>query len=310
MRVKTAQSFHRVFAAVLSASVAWVLVSIALGGLDLRAAQQPKDIEKKLKNRTLSWSPPKIDAKLHSSISSPPCVLVSVLEKASGRVNALAENLQNFASQEDISYETFDHWGFIADRGRETFDYVVDFQQRQGGLVVQESRNPRKGSSLSAITTQDIGLAEMALIFLPNMQNDYDMSCEATTEWERRTAWVVRFQQRKDKPGRTLAFRGGSAVYPAKLTGRAWIATDSGEVVHIEAGLMEEIPGTNVRNWYLSLSYAPVQFRTRDERIWLPQIVDAYCEFDDRRTIVYHTFTDFVLSSVQIDQKIEKPKEP
>jgi hypothetical protein len=289
---------------------AWALASVPLGRPDLLAAQQSKDIEKKLKNRTLQWSPPMIDSQVRSCISSPSCVLVSVLEKAGTRANALADSLQNFTSQEDISYEIFDHLGDITDGGRGTFDYVVDFQQMLEGLVVQESRNPRDGSSLSAATTEDMGLPEMALMFLPNMQDDYEMARESTTEWERQSAWVVRFQQRKNKRGRTLSFRGRSGVYPASLKGRAWIATDSGEVMHMETGLMEEIPAANVWHWYLSVGYAPVQFRTRNVRIWLPQIVDAYCEFDDYRTIVCHTFTNFVLSPVQIEQTIEKPKEP
>jgi hypothetical protein len=53
------------------------------------------------------------------------------------------------------------------------------------------------------------------------------MNCEATTEWERQSVWLVRFRQRKDKQGHTLSFRGGSAVHLARLKGRAWIATNS-----------------------------------------------------------------------------------
>jgi hypothetical protein len=310
MRLKAARGFGGLFAAVLCVNFALALASVQLDGPDLLVAQQLKDIEKKLKSRTLHWSPPLIEASVRSRISSPPCVLVNVLEKAGARANALADNLQNFAAEEDISYEVFDHLGDTTGRGTGTFDYVVDFQQTLAGLVVQESRNPRHGTRLSPATTQDVGLAEMALIFLPAMQDDYEMNCEATTEWERQSVWLVRFRQRRDKQGHTLSFRGGSAVYPARLKGRAWITTNSGEVVHMETGLMEEIPAANVRHWYLSVGYAPVQFRTRNVSIWLPQTVDAYGEFDDYRTIVYHTFTNFILSSVQIDQTIEKPREP
>ena len=42
----------------------------------------------------------------------------------------------------------------------------------------------------------------------------------------------------------------------------------------------------------------------------LPQTVDAYCDFEDHRTIVYHTFTDFMLFSVDTGQTLEKPKNP
>jgi len=90
-------------------------------------------------------------------------------------------------------------------------------------------------------------------------------------------------------------------VYPAKLKGRAWIAVDSGEVLHLESSLTDEMPKVRVRHWYLSIDYAPVQFHTQNVRMLLPQIVDAYCDFEDHRTIVYHAFSNFKLFSVHSD---------
>lgn len=308
--MKTNRAFLGVLAASLCIAFSLTLTCALLSMPASLAAQQSKEIEKKLKNRSLHWSPPLVDTPIRSRVSSPPCVLSSLLELAGARANDLVLNLQNFTSQEYIAYQSTDRLGYVQDGGTGTFDYVVVFQQSLGGLVVQEDRKPAHGTRLSAATTQDVGLAEIALIFLPDMQGDYEISCEGTTKWDGQSTWVVHFQQRKDKPSRTLSFRGGGSVYPAKLKGRAWIAADSGEVVHMETSLMEEIPAASVRHWYLSINYAPVQFRTRNVRLWLPQTVDAYCDFEDRRTIVYHTFTNFLLFSVQTDQKIEKPKEP
>ena len=73
---------------------------------------------------------------------------------------------------------------------------------------------------------------------------------------------------------------------------------------------MEKIPAGKMRHWYLSIDYAPVQFRTRDVRIWLPQTVDTCCDFQDRRAMAYYAFTDFMLFSVETDEKVEKPQEP
>jgi hypothetical protein len=42
----------------------------------------------------------------------------------------------------------------------------------------------------------------------------------------------------------------------------------------------------------------------------LPQTVDACCDFDDHRTIAYHTFTDFMLFSVQTGQNGQPSKKP
>jgi hypothetical protein len=295
--------------ALLYAGFVCALASSLLTVSDALAAQGPEDSDKNLKNRSLKWVPPQVDAPLGSRVSSPPCVLSDVLERAGARANELYTSLESFSAQERIEYQSSDHMGYLQDSRMGTFDYVVLFQLTLGGMTVEESRHPSHGSPLLAAFTQEIGLPEMALLFLPEMQDEYEMNCEGLVDWNGRRTQVVHFLHRKDKPSHTLSFRNSTgAVYPAKLKGRAWIAADSGEVTHMELSLMEEIPQVKVRRWYLSINYAPVQFHTQNVRMLLPQTVDAYCDFEDHRTIVYHTFSDFLLFSVQTDQKTEKPK--
>lgn len=140
------------------------------------------------------------------------------------------------------------------------------------------------------------------------------MKCEGATEWNGQATWVLHFQQRKDRPSHTASFSVKGAAYPAELKGRAWIAQDSsqdsGEVLHLETSLMEAIPAANVRQMYLSIDYAPVQFRTENVRVWLPQAVDAYDDFGDHRAMINHSFTNFLLFSVRTKQHIEEPKNP
>src|SRR3979409_22608 len=42
----------------------------------------------------------------------------------------------------------------------------------------------------------------------------------------------------------------------------------------------------------------------------LLQTVDAYCDFEDHRTIVYHTFSDFMLFSLQTGQATKNSTNP
>jgi hypothetical protein len=310
MAGKIRRGFGRMFGVVLCAGFAWMLASALRVAPGLRAAPQAKDTQKKPKNRSLYWGPPEVDARLRSLRSSTACLLSSVLEQSGARANEMVTNLQNFTAQERIEYESLGTMANHLDGGVGTFGYTVVFEKRPEGLAVQESRLPERGSLAFPASTQDVGLPEMALIFLPDFQGDYEMSCEGTAEWNGQPTWVVHFQQRRDRPSHTVSFSDKGAVYPAKLKGRAWIAGDSGEVMHLETSLMEGIPAINVRQWYLSIEYAPVQFRTRNVRVWLPQVVDAYCNFGDHRTIIYHTFTNFMLFSVQTDQVIDKPKDP
>jgi len=273
-------------------------------------AQQPQNQEKKVKNRSLHWNPPKLDPPIKGVSVSPPCDLAEVLQRAAASTSELITNLQNFTAQEKIAYQVSDREGFALDAGSGSFDYVVIFERAEGKPLVEESRKPMRGSIMFPAAAQSRGLPEMVLMFLPNLQGDYEMKCEGTTDWGGQRAWVVHFQQRPDKPSRTFSFSGLGAVYSASLKGHAWIAADSGQVVHLETGLMQGVPETRVRQWLLSINYAPVQFRTRDVRIWLPEIADSYYDFGDYREIVYHTFTNFMLFSTQVNQKIENPKIP
>ena len=261
---------------------------------------ETKKPDKNSSNRNLQWAPPMVDIPLGIGASSPPCVLAGILEQAGNRASELFTSLQSFSAQEDIEYQSTDHMGYLQDARIGTFDYLVLFQETLGGTNVQESRQPKHGSRLLPVFTQDVGLPEMALMFLPEIQTDYEITCEGTTEWNGQLAHVVRFVNRKDKQAHTLSFRDSKGgVYPARLKGRAWIAADSGEVLHLESSLTDEMPKVKVRHWYLSIDYATVQFHTQNVRMLLPQVVDAYCDFEDHRTIVYHAFSNFKQFSVQ-----------
>jgi hypothetical protein len=58
------------------------------------------------------------------------------------------------------------------------------------------------------------------------------------------------------------------------------------------------------------VDYGPVQIQSRKLELWLPQRVEAYWEISSRRVILYHTFSNFKLFSVDTEQNVEKPKQP
>jgi hypothetical protein len=278
---------------------------------EIRAPQDApaaKTKEKKTKRRPMVWAPPNVDAVVRGLANDPACRVSEVLERAGARVTDMVANLQNFTASEKIEYELLDNNGALQDSGDGTFDYLVAFDTT-ARLSVQETRTPSRDSYAFPASSEDKGLPEMALIFLPRLQRDYEMTCEGMAMYNGRAAWVVAFHQRADKPAETLSFSSPTnSIYQARLKGRAWIAEDSGEVMHLETSLMEAIPMMQVRDWTISIDYAPVKFHTQDVTIWLPQKVDGYCQLDTKRRIVYHDFSDFQLFSVQTKQVIDKPQ--
>jgi len=99
------------------------------------------------------------------------------------------------------------------------------------------------------------------------------------------------------------------STFPVSLKGRAWIAVDSGEVMHLETNLVKGIPIIDLHANAVSIDYAPVAFPSRNLELWLPKSAVAYTDYSKRRTIIEHTFSDFQLFSVDTQQVIGKPKE-
>ena len=221
----------------------------------------------------------------------------------------MVHNLQNFTAQEDISYRDQDRQTFAVRFGDAAYDYVVVLHQHGDKPIVDELRRAPRGTP-SDLAAESRGLPEMALLFLPALQPDYDMKCDGQLSWEGQPAWIVEFRQRRDRPSRTFGISSVKGAYSVPLQGRAWLDANSGEILHLEAEIMHALPAIELYQLYFSISYTPVQFRSRDVRVCLPHIADVYYDYGEVETVVHHTFSDFLLFSVDTDQKIEKPKTP
>ncbi len=277
--------------------------------------------EKKQKVPALRWDPPQVDARLPALSATPPCVLPDVLKQAGQRAEELIDHLQNFIAHEQVRYEltgeTFTlgvTWGNLPQAGTSRtarFDYIVDFGETTGPIQVHEARTPLPGAHNEFLQAGwDRGLPVLALIFYPTLQSDYEMRCEGSVRWHNQPAWVVHFRQVKGKRPRTVAMETAEEVYPLSIKGRAWIAADSGQVIHLETSLVSGMPTIELAEDAFSVDYAPVKFQSQNVEIWLPQFAIAYTDYGKRRIITEHTFSDFQLFSVQTQETIQKPSAP
>jgi VWFA-related protein len=257
----------------------------------------------------LDWDPPKVDAPVPSISAAQPCALPDVLEKAGQRADELINHLQNFDAHEQIRFEQTDSEGMLEKSMAAKFDYLVDFGE-QFGHKLHETRTVVPGTGDAELGgLVDVGLPALALIFHPALQSDYEMRCEGLSQWNNQPAWVVYFQQSKKKRPRTVSMGTASSVYPVSVKGRAWIAADSGQIMHLETNLVDGIVVLQLRANSVSVDYAPVKFKSQNAEVWLPQSAVVYTEYFTRRTIIRHTFSDFQLFSVQTRQVIQKPNQ-
>ncbi len=257
----------------------------------------------------LDWDPPKVDAPVPSISAAQPCALPDVLKQAGERADELVNHLENFDAHEQIRFEQADAQGMIEKSMEAKFDYLVDFGE-QSGHKLHETRTLVAATGDRELSANvDVGLPALAMIFHPALQSDYQMRCEGLSQWNNQPAWVVYFEQRKGKRPRTVSMGTAMNVYPVSLKGRAWIAADSGQIMHLETNLVDGVVALQLRANAVSVDYAPVKFHSQNTEVWLPQSAVAYTEYFERRTIIRHTFSDFQLFSVRMQQVIQKPKQ-
>jgi VWFA-related protein len=260
------------------------------------------------KAKPLYWNPPDLDPRKEDGVDASECELNDVLAQAATRATELVSNLQNFTAQEHVVYRVLGGGAEQVDSGTGDFGYNAALVRHKEGFRVSETRVPERGVRPMPAASRSIGLPEMALIFLPELQQNYEMHCGGAVLWQGQAAWLVTVRQRKDRPDHTATFSAANGnVYAAPLKGRAWIAQDSGEVIHLEIGLMHPVVPVGVNGWFLSIDYAPVKFRTRNVEVWLPQFAETYDDADYRRTIVSHEFSNFLLFSVDTKQETSSP---
>jgi hypothetical protein len=293
--------------------------------------------EQEQKAPHLYWNPPQVDARVPSLSTTPPCSLPDVLNQAGQRARELVNHFQRFIAHDQIRYEQTDRLSMGGPSivtgtgqvnpqqtglsGAAKFDYVVDFGEKLEPLNIHEYRTRLSGADKGELNVfLDKGLPVLALIFHPALQTDYEMSCEGLTQWNNQPAWVVRFRQLKGKRPRTLTMETTTEVRPhsvnrtelrpLSLKGRAWIAADSAQVMHIETNLTEGILMIDLQELAISVDYAPVTSQSQNGDIWLPKHVVAYTDYANRRMIIEHILSDFQLFSVQTQETVQKPKEP
>jgi len=96
--------------------------------------------------------------------------------------------------------------------------------------------------------------------------------------------------------------------YPVALRGRAWIAADSYQIVRIETDLVATLPEIRLFVDHTIVDYGPVWFKDRNVEMWLPRSAEVYSDWRGKRMHRRHSFSNYILFSVDEKQRISEPK--
>jgi hypothetical protein len=93
------------------------------------------------------------------------------------------------------------------------------------------------------------------------------------------------------------------------IKGRAYIDAATLEVLRLESELDEPVDKIGLTVERFTINYAPVQFRTGAQELWLPQTAELYVEQKGHRYYREHSFQNFQVFAVNTNQKVQAPRE-
>ena len=257
------------------------------------------------------WAPPDIDAEKPFVISGAACSLPTVLRAAEEKAVQLVTNLQKFTATEEYQSVEIKRNQQLETPDTRTYEYLVSIDEpRRHVIQVHEVRNQGLTAKDMPGRLADFGAPALALAFHPVYNGDFAWKCDGLGEWNDQPAWILRFEQRTEAPTSLLAsFDTPSQEYALPLKGRAWVAENGGQVMHLETDLTKPLAPVGLQREHFVVDYQPVRFQTHKVTLWLPEDVAVYIQYQGHYLQHYHHYHDFKLFWIGTDQTISKPKE-
>jgi len=271
-----------------------------------KAAEAPYELPPIL---VTAWRPPDVDESIPSVEAGVACPLDSVLSKAQTRIAQLVANVDRFSAVEWVKNERMGKDGLPAMTDMRLFNYIVSISvPRPGLLSVDEYRTAREGPDDFPDDIATYGLPAMVLAFHLSQSPNFVYSCEGLAHLTTGPAWQVRFQQKPDRLPTLRAYQSGEQFTRIALKGRAWISSDSFEVERLETDLSRPYPQIRLISEHTVIEYGAVHFQSKSVDMWLPKTAEVYFDWKGRRIHRSHSYSNYMLFSVESQHKISAPK--
>ena len=278
-------------------------VSTSLAGVDPLFASPEMSFTMK------PWQPPGIDDTKLSVAAGVTCPLPNVIEMSGQRVKELVTDVSRIAAIEHLLHEQVDEIGNPITKETRNYNYVASVtEDKPGFLEVDEYRSSHLGLSDFPDHIASSGFAALALVFHPDMRDNFEMTCEGQGDWHGQSVWLVHFRQRDDRPARIHDYKVGGQIYAVKLKGRAWITTDKFQIVRIESELVSPMKPIQLLSEHQIVEYGPVPFQKKNMELWLPKTAEIYFDFRHHRYYRRHSFDHYMLFAVDSDEKRKEPQ--
>ena len=250
------------------------------------------------------WAPADIDEFIPPVLSAA-CPLAGVLEKTSRRAEDLIDDLERFSANERIELTDTSKDGKKRTSTSREADYVAQISRGSHGYPhVEEYRSSLPDGQAAVL---DSGIAAFALIFHPTHIANFAFRCEGQTELRGMSVWQLHFEENPDPEKAFTAIRVGRSVFLPRFKGRAWVATNGGEVLRVETDLLSPIPQVDLQLEHMIIDYAPVEFNKGQARLWLPESTTVYLAYRGHHYERTHRFSQFQLFQVDEIETVKAP---
>lgn len=291
--------------ALIASANAPSIPTVHMAGVDPVTALPPAGLSIK------PWQPPGIDDIKLSTAPGVVCPSAQVIEESGKRVQELVQDLERFAAVEELFHQTLDSYGIPVHSETRKYNYVASISEPLPGILnLDEYRAEKLTSDGYPDHIASMGFAGLALVFHPDRRDEFAMTCEGLGDWHGQATWLVRFQQREDRPNHTHSYKVGNQMHPVPLKGRAWITADKFQITRIEAEMVRPMPEIQLLSEHQIVEYGPVPFAAKNTTLWLPKSADIYFDFRKHRYYRRHSFEHYMLYSVATEEKRKEPAVP
>ena len=226
------------------------------------------------------------------------------IARAQKQITAYLAQLADLHCTETVTQEKLAGNGHVEHSARAQFDYLIMMSGNGDEFQMNESRiespaDKDKHSQLPLLVTN--GVSTILLVFHPYYRDGFHFTVEPDEEIEGRPSIPIHFAH---IPGRrtpaALALRG--RTFPLDLEGTAWLDRASGNVVRVEANLLQDMSDVGLRSLDLHVEYKPVSLRGVAAPIVLPSLAEVDVSTPKQHWRNMHAFDHYRTFSTDVEQ--------
>lgn len=233
------------------------------------------------------------------------------------KIGQYLDSLADLHCTELVTQEKLAANGHAEKTERAKYDYLImmqggkdDFQLNETRVAESGKDKPAKISPVSMLVSN--GISTALLIFHPYYRESFQFDIGPVQTTDSGNIVPVHFEQ---IPGRrapaALALRGRE--YPLNLKGTAWINQESGDIVRIDAGLLNDMSDIGLRSLKVHVEYKAVTIGKSVSQIDLPAtaVVDVTTPRQRwRNTHIFEAYKSFSADAEQDPNVKVHPDQP